>query len=461
MVNPSRVVSFPSPRFFNGFTNPSFNRGEEENETTRDGFTMMSTPHDIGPVVCLGSVASIETTLHTLRAKGLKNKSCESYVGVKTPYFVFRAFNLFHSVFSHLLFLVMKVILFFLYASLYLHHNEGKVTLPQNVSVPAVIAFGDSLMDQGNNNDIKTVLKANFPPYGMDFISGNPTGRFSNGKTLADFFAKGFGVKEYLPAYLDPLIQDKDLLTGVSFASGGAGYDPLTAKLSNVMPLSVQLEMFKQYIITLKENIGEEATMNIIAKSVFLVSAGSNDFLVNYFTFPIRRVEYDVPAYCNKLVKLAMRFIKEIHKLGARRIAVFSTSAIGCIPVERTLHGGARRMCIDKYNKAAKLFNNMLKLQLDVLARSLPHSRIAFSDFYNPLMNIIENPQQYGIDLEVTNRGCCGTGELEMCFLCNKRTSRTCHNDSNFFFWDSLHPTEKGCDIFVNIVLPDLMKSLV
>ena len=88
------------------------------------------------------------------------------------------------------------------------------------------------------------------------------------------------------------------------------------------MPLSVQLEMFKQYIITLKENIGEEATMNIITKGVFLVSAGSNDFLVNYFTFPIRRVEYDVPAYCNKLVKLAMRFIK-VHNL---RIKVYIIS---------------------------------------------------------------------------------------------------------------------------------------
>ncbi|KAL4567244.1 hypothetical protein LXL04_022821 [Taraxacum kok-saghyz] len=67
-VNSSRMVSFPSsPRFFNGFTNPSFNRGEEENETTRDGFTLMSTPHDMGSVVCLASLASIETTPHTLR----------------------------------------------------------------------------------------------------------------------------------------------------------------------------------------------------------------------------------------------------------------------------------------------------------------------------------------------------------------------------------------------------------
>jgi hypothetical protein len=39
------------------------------------------------------------------------------------------------------------------------------------------------------------------------------------------------GIKELLPAYKDPTLQPKDLLTGVSFASGGSGYDSLTPKL--------------------------------------------------------------------------------------------------------------------------------------------------------------------------------------------------------------------------------------
>jgi hypothetical protein len=39
-------------------------------------------------------------------------------------------------------------------------------------------------------------------------------------------------VKKLLPAYLDPNLQLQDLLTGVSFASGGAGYDPLTSQLA-------------------------------------------------------------------------------------------------------------------------------------------------------------------------------------------------------------------------------------
>lgn len=38
------------------------------------------------------------------------------------------------------------------------------------------------------------------------------------------------GVKEIVPAYFDPKIQPNDLLTGVSFASGGAGYNPVTSE---------------------------------------------------------------------------------------------------------------------------------------------------------------------------------------------------------------------------------------
>ena len=46
------------------------------------------------------------------------------------------------------------------------------------------------------------------------------------------FSAAKFGVKELLPPYLDPKLQPQDLLTGVSFASGGSGYDPLTSKIA-------------------------------------------------------------------------------------------------------------------------------------------------------------------------------------------------------------------------------------
>ncbi|CAH1420799.1 unnamed protein product [Lactuca virosa] len=81
-----------------------------------------------------------------------------------------------------------KVILFCMHALLYLCSSEGKINKQEIVSVSAVLTFGDSFVDQGNNNYIPAIGKANYLPYAKDFMGGKPTGRFSNGKTLADFY---------------------------------------------------------------------------------------------------------------------------------------------------------------------------------------------------------------------------------------------------------------------------------
>lgn len=56
--------------------------------------------------------------------------------------------------------------------------------------VPALCIFGDSIMDAGNNNHLHTLLRANFLPYGRDFTTHKPTGRFCNGKLASDFTGK-------------------------------------------------------------------------------------------------------------------------------------------------------------------------------------------------------------------------------------------------------------------------------
>lgn len=56
--------------------------------------------------------------------------------------------------------------------------------------VPALFAFGDSLIDSGNNNQLFSLAKANYLPYGIDF--GGPTGRFSNAYTILDKIGNSF-----------------------------------------------------------------------------------------------------------------------------------------------------------------------------------------------------------------------------------------------------------------------------
>ncbi|XLR25914.1 hypothetical protein S83_053814 [Arachis hypogaea] len=65
--------------------------------------------------------------------------------------------------------------------------------------------------------------------------------------TLLLCTASYLGLKEFLPPYLDPNLTNQELISGVSFASDGSGYDTLTPTLSNVISIRKQLEHFKEY----------------------------------------------------------------------------------------------------------------------------------------------------------------------------------------------------------------------
>ncbi|KAF9625918.1 hypothetical protein IFM89_027786 [Coptis chinensis] len=106
-------------------------------------------------------------------------------------------------------------------------------------SVLAILVFGDSTVDPGNNNYIGTALfRSDFPPYGEDFLNHIPTGRFTNGKLTTDYIASHLGIKEYVPPYLDITLGVEELMTSVSFASAGSGYDPLTGQIDVFLLIS-------------------------------------------------------------------------------------------------------------------------------------------------------------------------------------------------------------------------------
>ncbi|MCL7051171.1 hypothetical protein MKW94_009860 [Papaver nudicaule] len=229
--------------------------------------------------------------------------------------------------------------------------SSSVITLPPNIRVPAILVFGDSIVDPGNNNNMVTLAKSNFLPYGKDFMGGIPTGRFSNGRIPTDLIVQALGIKDLLPAYNDPSLGPADLLTGVSFASGAAGYDPLTAKLASAISLEQQMDMFKEYMGKVTAIGGEDKAKSILSESVYLVVAGSDDLANTYYGSRLRS-NYDIPAYTDLMVEGASSFVQGLYDMGARRIGVLGTPPIGCLPSQRTLAGGKARKCVKSYNQA-------------------------------------------------------------------------------------------------------------
>ncbi|ESW29883.1 hypothetical protein PHAVU_002G106300 [Phaseolus vulgaris] len=336
--------------------------------------------------------------------------------------------------------------------------HTSVVSLPNNETVPAVIVFGDSIVDTGNNNYITTIFKCNFQPYGKDFGGGNqPSGRFSNGITPSDIIASKFGVKKILPPYLDPKLQPQDLLTGVSFASGGSGYDPLTSKSASVLSLADQLEKFREYKSKIEKIVGEDRTSTIMSKSIYILCTGSNDIANTYSLSPIRRAHYDISSYTDLMTSEATNFLQELYGLGGRRIGVIGLPALGCVPSQRTIRGGLQRNCSYSENQAAMLFNTKLSSQIDALNKKNSEARLVYLDIYNPLLNMIQNPATYGF--EVANKGCCGTGNIEAGILCNSFTLHICSNTKSYIFWDSFHPTQEAYNVLCSQVFDNKIKD--
>ncbi|GMY28219.1 GDSL esterase/lipase EXL3-like [Fagus crenata] len=350
-----------------------------------------------------------------------------------------------------------NILLLNLIFSLLFSHTNAVIKLPPNETIPAVLIFGDSNVDTGNNNNLITIGKCNYRPYGNDFKGQVSTGRYSNGKVLSDMIVESLGIKELMPAYLDPHLQPQDLPTGVSFASGGSGYDPLTSKLVSCLSLSDQLELLQKYIVRLQGIVGANRTNFILAKSLFALVLGSCDIANTYFGPTSRRVQYDLASYADLMVNYASEFLEEIYGLGARRIVVFGAPPIGCVPSQKTLAGGIFRECAEDHNQAAKLFNAKLIAKLDSLNINLPNSRMVYVDIYNPILDLIANPQNYGF--KFADKGCCGTGIIEVGPTCNP-LSAICANVSDYVFWDSFHPTERAYKVILSIVIPKLISDL-
>lgn len=82
--------------------------------------------------------------------------------------------------------------------------------------------------------------------------------------------------------------------------------------MQNVISLSGQLEMFKEYIVKLKEIVGEDKKNDILANSLFILVTGSNDITNTYFSMPLRKSYYDISSYTDFLLNYGSSFVKVI-----------------------------------------------------------------------------------------------------------------------------------------------------
>lgn len=317
--------------------------------------------------------------------------------------------------------------------------------------VPAMFIFGDSVVDAGNNNHLYTIIKANFPPYGRDFVHHKPTGRFCNGKLASDLTAENLGFTSYPPAYLSKKARGKNLLIGANFASAASGYYETTAKLYHAIPLSQQLGNYKEYQNKIVGIAGKSNASSIISGAIYLISAGSSDFVQNYYINPLLYKVYTPEQFSDLLIQSYTSFIEDLYKLGARKIGVTSLPPLGCLPASVTIFGSDSNECVAKMNKVAVSFNNKLNSTSQSLVNKLSGLNLLVFDIYQPLYDLVTKPADFGF--VEARKACCGTGLVETSILCNGESPGTCANASEYVFWDGFHPSEAANKILADDLL--------
>ncbi|XP_030471645.1 GDSL esterase/lipase At5g08460 [Syzygium oleosum] len=308
--------------------------------------------------------------------------------------------------------------------------------------VPAFFVFGDSLVDDGNNNFLNSFAKANYLPYGVDF-DGGPSGRFCNGRTIIDFLGELLGLP-YIPAYMNTLEDDGSILRGVNYASAAAGIlDESGRQLGDRFSLRRQVDNFRSTLSQLKNQMGEEELRQYLAKSLVMMNLGSNDYVNNYLMPSL----YDTSSlfnpcdYAQILITNYTTHIVALHNLGLRKFLIAGVGPLGCMPNQLANGADAPGKCISTVNDMVGLFNARLRSLVDQLnANARGQGAIfVYGNTFDLFADIVANGDTYG--LRVVDRGCCGIGRNRGQITCLP-LQMPCTNRDEYVFWDAFHPTQ-------------------
>lgn len=88
------------------------------------------------------------------------------------------------------------------------------------------------------------------------------------------------------------------------------------------------MDCFKEYASRIEGAVGKERAENLIKNAVFVISAGTNDYVLNYYGPPIRRHTYTISAYHQFLVQIIQQFIQVRSLLPTLEIHIILTQLI-------------------------------------------------------------------------------------------------------------------------------------
>ncbi|XP_071702397.1 GDSL esterase/lipase LTL1-like isoform X2 [Rutidosis leptorrhynchoides] len=260
----------------------------------------------------------------------------------------------------------------------------------------AFFVFGDSMVDSGNNNYMVTLIRADKPPYGIDYPGQVATGRFSNGYNIPDLISQAIGEEATMP-YMSPEFTGEKLLVGANFASAGVGIlNDTGTHFGHHIKIRMQIQYFKEYQERLSDRIGPEESQRLVNKALTLVTLGANDFVNNYYLplSPTSR-QFSIPDYVVYLISEYRKILMRLYEMGLRRILVTGTGPLGCAPAELAVRSQDGE-CSPELQTTSTLFIAQLQQLLECLNSEIGSDVFIGAHTRQTNLDFVSNPQKYG-----------------------------------------------------------------
>ncbi|XP_058111545.1 GDSL esterase/lipase At3g26430-like isoform X1 [Magnolia sinica] len=339
---------------------------------------------------------------------------------------------------------------------------------------PALFNFGDSNSDTGGYSAAFGMAP---PPDGETFF-GAPVGRYSDGRLIVDFIAKGIGLP-YIDAYLNSV--GTNFSHGANFATAASTIrEPVSALFQGgVSPFSLDVQswQFDQFLNRSQTTAKQGGVFkdllpkeDYFPRALYTFDIGQNDLTSGFFSgLTEDEVIATIPDILNKFTTA----VQNIYWEGGRSFWIHNTGPFGCLPyvLDRLLVKAAQVDsvgCATPFNDVAQQFNSKLKETVDQLRKDFPLAAFTYVDVYSAKYSLIHQARKYGFEHPL--RACCGYGGA---YNYNQQVGcggtivvngtdilvTSCKNPSTRINWDGVHYTEAAnkwvFDQIVNGALSD------
>ncbi|GLJ25817.1 hypothetical protein SUGI_0494400 [Cryptomeria japonica] len=228
----------------------------------------------------------------------------------------------------------------------------------------------------------------------------------------------------------------KKIRQGVNFAVGGSGI----FQAYGFITVAQQVKEFKKLIAG---SHGFDSRK--LSRSVVLISVAGNDY--GAFLSSRNGSIEGLIDLVKPVVSGTIDAVKELYESGLRNFAVSNIGPFGCEPQI------GKTSCDSNYNDFVALHTRLLREGVGSLKSDLKQLSIIISDLVSAINYIFSSPAQFDfVDLFVP---CCAEkGGVELCGEVDEiggALSEVCSKVEEKFYWDSVHPTQRGWDAIMRL----------